>query len=271
VTDPLTPKVDADLVSVWPQLKWKDPKSAALSALEASRNCSCATGAAATAWSTRGAAQPSHHAFRVDAGNPKDAQDNPRGLATSEALKALLKNGALATRHYGEDFAVVWQALEAGKIVMCCVDYGAINAYDGGKYSGQKTFRGGHSLIVQGLIRNDPKLAGRNSTTDNDPLFDGRKKSWGTAPDGPQQVPVQMIRQAMGAFRVGGTTYATGTPIGVNKGVFLVIDQPETPEETIARLTAELAACRAETPEQTIARLTAELEACQAPAPEVIP
>jgi hypothetical protein len=125
------------------------------------------------------------------------------------------------------------------------VDYATINAFDGGKYSGQKTFRGGHSLVVQGWIPNDPNLAGRNSTTDNDPLFDGRKKSWGTAPNGPQQVPFLMIRQALGNFRVGGATYATGKPIGLNKGIFVVVDQtPETPEQTIARLEAELAACK---------------------------
>lgn len=250
-------------VDVWPQLKWHNARSAATSATEAARNCACASGAALVSWSTRGVANPTHHDFRIAAGDPRDDHGLPRGLSSSEVLKAMLSFGALATRYYAEPFGTLTTALQAGKAAQCMVDYATINGFDGGKYSGQKTFRGGHSLVVQGWVEDDPDLGGRNSTTDHDPLYDGRCKSWGCAPSQPQPVPFAMIRQALGNFRVGGATYATGKPIGAGLGVFVIVSQAETPEETIARLTAELAACRAETPEQTIARLEAELAACK--------
>lgn len=232
-------------VKVYPQLKWQAPEAAALSALEGSRNCAAASGAALVAWSTRDAVKPTHHDFRVAAGDPKDSSGNPRGLSSAEVLAAMLSFGTLATRYYGEDIATLTAALKAGKAAQCMVDYASINAFDGGKWSGQKTFRGGHSLVIQGWVPDDATLAGRNSTTDNDPLFDGRCKSWGCAPNGPQQAPFAMIRSALGNFRVGGSTYATGKPIGANKGIFVIVEQPpETDTEKIARLEAELAACK---------------------------
>jgi hypothetical protein len=62
-----------------------------------------------------------------------------------------------------------------------------------------------------------------NTTIVHDPLFDGRTKPWGTAPSGPQRAPLKVYRGAMGAFRVGGATYATGNPIGDDLAIFLIV------------------------------------------------
>lgn len=237
-------------MKVYPQLKYRQPYSAALSALEASRNCTCA-GTAGLANEYLGLdlgeeGFVTHHKVRMLAGDPRNDKGEPRGLGTSEAMKALTLLNVPAKRYYGESFQTARDALMRGSSVGICVHYPVINAYDGGKWSGQLTFKGEHFLVLKGWTAEDPDLAGRNSTTDHDSLFDGRTRTWGTAPLGPQVAPFSMFRAAMGKFLVNGT------PIGTDKGVFIVVDPappppppPETPEEIIARLTAELDACRA--------------------------
>ena len=81
--------------------------------------------------------------------------------------------------------------------------------------SGQRTFKGGHHVALLGFTAHDPKTGGANSTTVFDPLFDGRTKPWGKAPEGPKLAPLPVYRRTpMGNFRVGGATYASGHPLG---------------------------------------------------------
>lgn len=240
---------DPELV-VHPQLRWDRPFAAALSAFEGSRNCACAVAAGVVEWATRGAQQPTHHDFRITAGNPKNSAGDPIGLSSKQVLQAYLHFGVDATRHFGASFAVAREALQNGHAVSLCIDYPFINA-NARKLSGQKTFKSGHHVALLGWTPDDPQTGGANSTVVHDPLFDGRTKSWGTAPLGPQVAPFPVYRGAMGAFRVGGPTYAQGSPIGVDSGVFLIVRR--APEEATSRSSsgpsitvAQLAAQKAE-------------------------
>jgi hypothetical protein len=239
---------DPELV-VHPQLRWDRPFAAALSAFEGSRNCACAVAAGVVEWATRGAQQPTHHAFRIAAGNPKDGAGDPIGLSSKQVLQAYLHFGVDATRHFGASFAVAREALQNGHAVSLCIHYPFINA-NAPKLSGQKTFKSGHHVALLGWTPDDLQVGGANSTVVHDPLFDGRTKSWGTAPLGPQVAPFPVYRGAMGAFRVGGPTYAQGSPIGVDSGVFLVVRRAPAsatamsssgPGITVAQLAAEKA------------------------------
>jgi hypothetical protein len=245
-------------LTTYPQLVIKRnakyaPMQAALSELEGSRNCTCAGSAGLANWwlgkVPGDAGFVTHHRIRLLAGDPRDSKGNPRGLGSGEALQALQALGVQAKRYYGESYLTARAALERGAAVGVCVHYPTINNYDGGKWSGQPTFKGEHFLVLKGWTADDPKLGGRNSTTDYDSLFDGRTRTWGTAPEGPQLAPFAMFRRAMGTFLVGPE--GARVPIGTDKGVFIVVEarEPtETPEETIARLTAELKACKEANP-----------------------
>ena len=192
------------------------------SPLEGSRNCACAVGAGLVEWATRGRKTPTHHDFRLAAGDPRDANDQPRGLASSELRAAYKTFGVDVTRRFGADFSEVRQALADGHAISACLDYGTIND-QAPQLSGQRTFRTGHHVALLGFTPNDPRAGGFNSTTVHDPLFDGRTKDWGTAPLGPQLSRLRVYRDAMGAFRVNGATYSKGHPIGENKAVFLIV------------------------------------------------
>jgi hypothetical protein len=205
-----------------PQLRWDRPYAADLSAKEGSRNCACAVGAGFVAWATRGAKLPTHHDFRVAAGSPTNSKGEPRGLSSAEIKQAYKHFGVDVSRHFGDSFAIARDALIAGHGVSACIDYAFING-DAPELSGQKTFTGGHHVGLLGWTADDAMVGGFNSTIAHDPLFDGRTKSWGTAPKGPQLARARVYRGAMGDFRVGGSTYAKGTPIGDDLGVFLII------------------------------------------------
>jgi hypothetical protein len=213
--------VGADELVVQPQLRWKRPYAADLSALEGTRNCACAVGAAFVAWATRDAQTPTHHEFRVAAGDPT-LGGKPRGLASAEVLHAYKHFGVDASLRRGASFAEVRQALKDGQGISACIDYGFINR-NAPELSGQKTFSGGHHVALLGFTSDDPRFGGANSTVVYDPLFDGRTRAWGTAPLGPQAAPLKVYRGAMGAFRLGGATYAAGHPIGDDTGIFLIV------------------------------------------------
>jgi hypothetical protein len=239
---------DPELV-VHPQLRWDRPFAAALSAFEGSRNCACAVAAGVVEWATRGDQQPTHHDFRIAAGNPKNSAGDPIGLSSKQILQAYVHFGVDAKRHFGASFAMAREALQAGHVVSLCIDYPFINA-NAPKLSGQKTFKSGHHVALLGWTPDDPHVGGANSTVVHDPLFDGRTKSWGTAPLGPQVAPFPVYRGAMGDFRVGGPTYAQGTPIGDNLGVFLIVRRAPAsatarsssgPDITVAQLAADKA------------------------------
>jgi hypothetical protein len=212
---------DPELV-VHPQLRWKRPFAEAESALEGSRNCACAVGAALVEWATRGDRTPSHHDFRKKAGSPLDSKNKPRGLASSELAMAYDAFEVDCELRRGKSFELVRNALSDGHAISACLDYGTINR-EAPQLSGQRTFKGGHHVALLGFTPHDPRTDGANSTTVFDPLFDGRTKPWGTAPQGPQLAPIRFYRHAMGNFRVGGTTYASGHPLGDGLGTFLIV------------------------------------------------
>jgi len=212
---------DPELV-VHPQLRWKRPFAEAHSALEGSRNCACAVGAALVEWATRGDRSPSHHEFRVAAGSPVNSRNEPRGLASKELARAYREFDVDFKRHSADKFSLARDALEEGHAISACVDYGTINR-EARELSGQRTFMGGHHVALLGFTPDDPRTGGKNSTTVFDPLFDGRTKSWGTAPTGPQLAKLPIYRNAMANFRVGGATYASGHPLGDGVATFLIV------------------------------------------------
>jgi hypothetical protein len=179
-------------------------------------------GAGLVEWATRGAKAPTHHEFRVAAGDPRDSHNDPRGLSSSEMRDAYKSFGVDVTRRFGANFAEVRQALADGHAISACLHYGTVND-EAPELSGQRTFRTGHHVALLGFTPNDPRVGGFNSTTVYDPLYDGRTKPWGTAPLGPQLSRLKVYRDAMGAFHVNGATYSKGNPIGDNKGVFLIV------------------------------------------------
>lgn len=213
------------------QLRWDRPYAADLSAQEGSRNCACAVGAGFVAWATRGAKLPTHHDFRVAAGSPTNSNGEPRGLSSAEVKRAYEHFGVDVSRLFGDSFAIAREALIAGHGVSACIDYASINA-DAPELSGQRTFKGGHHVGLLGWTADDTRVGGVNSTIAHDPLFDGRTKPWGTAPKGPQLAQARVYRGAMGAFRVGGSTYAEGKPIGDHLGIFLIVRR--APERAVA-------------------------------------
>ena len=220
-------------------------------AFEGSRNCACAVGAGIVAWATRGLRTPTHHAFRVAAGSPVNAHDDPIGLSSRQLLSAYNHFGVDVTRHFGASFTVAREALQAGHVLSLAIDYPFINE-NAPELSGQLTFKSGHHVALLGWRPDDASANGANTTVVHDPLFDGRTKAWGTAPKGPQRAPFPLYRGAMGAFRVGGATYAQGTPIGDGTGIFLVIKRSPASDEVAAAATgatvdvAQLAAEKAE-------------------------
>ena len=234
------------------------------SAVEGSRNCACAVGAGLVEWATRGTKTPTHHEFRLAAGNPK-VKGQPVGLSSAQLKDAYLSFGVDATRRFDAPFSEVREALQAGHAISACLDYGFIN--DNAKeLSGQRTFRTGHHVALLGFTDDDQRVGGANSTVVYDPLFDGRTKDWGTAPLGPQLAPLHVYRGAMGAMHVGGATYASGHPIGNGQAVFLVIKRaapaagavaaagPSFTDADVAALKAELAEAK-----QQIAGLKTQL------------
>lgn len=207
---------------VWPQLKWHNPASAALTAYEAGNNCAAASGAgAANAVLHGGDFVISHHDFRLKAGNPKDGDGRPSGISTGATEAALQAYGAKATRFYGQDVGIARDALRAGHIVLVAIHYPYINA-NYPTLSGDKRFKGEHSLSLFGWWR------GRyRNTRSHDPLFDGRTRSWGTAPQGPQRAPFRAYVGAMAQFKiiVGGQTTTVANAFGPGKGIFIVVEQ----------------------------------------------
>ena len=214
---------------VYPQLKTAHnaqyaDEQGAITVAEGSVNCAAAAGASLANLYPQ-AKLVTHHAFRLKAGDPKTSSGAPAGLGSLGVTAALKALGVPAIRHYGESYTVARSALVDGHIVQAAVDYGVVND-DYPQLSGQKTFRGGHAWIVYGWTSADPRLGGKNSVMVAEGLYDGRTKTWGTAPEGPQLAPFGAVRAAMGAFRVGGSTYATGKPIGKDLGIFVVVASP---------------------------------------------
>jgi hypothetical protein len=214
-------------LKVYPQLRRRRPESGALTTLEASRNCGPAGGAGLANWALgHVSGDPdfvTHHAFRLAAGDPRGSDGKPRGLSSAEILAGLKALGVTtATRHWGESTAQIPPALETGAALGLCVDYGTITDL-APWLSGQPTFRSGHFLDVYSWRWADPDNSGVDTVVDHDPLFDGRTRPTYTAPRGPQVGPWPVFVQALGRFRVGGKTYATGAPIGAGRGVFIIV------------------------------------------------
>lgn len=220
---------------VYPQLVIKEnleyrPYQGTSSAYEGGVNCCPAGGAGLIAWATRDQSKPTHHDVRIAAGNPRDEAGRPRGLSTLNLMDAFKAFGVKATRITYGHYSIAKDALIAGHSLGICADYATINAWQGGKFSGQLTFKGGHFIVLRGFRRNDSAVNGRNSTRDHDPLFDGRTRKWGTAPNGAQVVPFYLMRTAMENFRIGPqAAYADRRPIkdiaGPGLGIFVIVEQ----------------------------------------------
>jgi len=206
----------ADL-HVAPQLKWRSPASQAKSALEASRNCACAGSAGLiNAYGDPNllTKQVSHHDVRLAAGDPRKADGTPRGLSTSEAMAAMAKWGVNATRYFAAPIDIARDALMAGLAVAVCIHYPTINN-GWPELSGQLNFAGEHFLVLKGWRER------RRRTVSYDSLYDGRTRTWGTAPLGPQVAPFRAYRAAMEDFRV--LRNGVLVPVGEGLGVFIVV------------------------------------------------
>jgi hypothetical protein len=146
----------------------------------------------------------------------------PVGLSSAQIEAGLKALGVTCERHWGEDSAQVPAALELGAAVGLCVDYGTINDL-APLLSGQPTFRAGHFLVVYSWRWADPKAGGADTLMDHDPLADGRHRPTYTAALQPLVGAWAVFAKALGRFRVGGSTYANGKPIGDGRGVFIIV------------------------------------------------
>lgn len=209
---------------VYPQLKWQQPESAALSKLEGQRNCGAAgTAGLANEALHRSTGDPgfiTHHAVRVGCGSPRYPDGSPAGLGTVQLDAYLQTLGLASERHFGDDVNIVKEALQAGHSVGICVHYPTINTL-APELSGQLSFKGEHFLVLKGWKARDKRKGGRNTTTAYDSLFDGRVRSWGTAPLGPQLARFNVYKEAMAQFRV--LLNGVPTAIGAGKAVFIIV------------------------------------------------
>lgn len=198
----------------------------AAGAYEGTVNCAAAGGAAATNWGVPNLDHiVTHHEFRLAAGNPKDANGRPTGLGSIGVQAAFQHFGAKSELFRGKSTSIARDALEAGCVVCCCVDYGTITDL-APALSGQPSFRKGHFIDLYSWRWSDPAAAGHPDTVvDHDTLFDGRHRPTYTAPEGPQVAPFSVFAAALGNFRIGSTTgrYADGHPVGKGLGVFIVV------------------------------------------------
>jgi len=211
--------------ATYPQLKWRKPESAALSAQEGTVNCAAAGGAGLANWGAEQDHLVTHHEFRLAAGNPGKVVDGTwvaSGLSSAAVLTALKHFGCTAERFYAKSIDIAREALMAGYALGIAADYREIKIL-APALSGQLTFKRGHFVDLFGFTFDNPDLSWWNSTVSHDTLYDGRTRGWGTAPLGPQVAPFWVYAEAMGKFRVGGKTYAEGTPIGTGKGIFIVV------------------------------------------------
>lgn len=200
------------------------------SAYEGAMNCGPAASAGAANWALTGSDEPliTHHAFRLKAGNPKDANGRPVGIGTAAAEAALKAYGVTAKRYYGEPINTARAALKAGHVVLCAIHYPFINA-NFPELSGQLSFKGEHFLALQGWWKGMYR-----NTKSFDSLYDGRKRSWGKAPLGPQRAPFRAYRGAMEQFKIkvitgGGQVVDTTVreAFGPDHGIFIVVQQPQ--------------------------------------------
>jgi hypothetical protein len=207
--------------ALYPQLKWQRPESSALSLTEGKVNCGGAGGAAMANWYLHdGEPRITHHAFRLQAGNP-GGSGSPTGLGTSMVQSALQIYGVDSDRYSVGDLSIAKQALKDGHALGIAIHYPYINA-NYPKLSGQLTFKGEHFLCLFGWYEFAPH------TNAHDPLFDGRCRTWGCAPLGPQRAPWKAYAGAMAQFRivVNGTKTTVEKAYGPGKGVFIVVRKP---------------------------------------------
>ena len=147
---------------------------------------------------THGKLVPSVHAVRAACGVSSG------GLSTAnykEVLEALLP--ASVVRHYyvnPSPIRALRDDLAAGFGVVLAIDYDQIP----NQYSGQYTFDGNHAIYISGWRW----LNGLRQTRDRDPLFDGRCKSWGCAPDHALLVPLRVLIQAAEKYAGGPGLFA---------------------------------------------------------------
>jgi len=206
---------------MYPQLKWGRPESGALSLREAKVNCGAAGGAALANWALQrsGDRLISHHDFRIKAGDPRNPDGSPKGLGTAQVQDALAQYGVTSVRHYGDSTDLISKALSEGKAVGMGIWYPYINN-NYPELSGQLTFKGNHFVVLKRWYAHAPK------TRAYDPLFDGRCRTWGCAPDGDQRAPIRAYKGAASAMRVIDPNTGKVVPIGVGKGVFIIVDAP---------------------------------------------
>lgn len=127
------------------------------------------------------------------------------------------------------DLAV--QALRDGKGLHLCVAYGVINDRQPSR-SGDRAFRGGHSIYVQELRRT---RTGQRIVLSFDSLYDGRRRE---IPDGPQWVRLGVLGDACEAFAGHRGRFWGGiVPVGATGGALPDVDPDETvipadPDET---------------------------------------
>jgi hypothetical protein len=179
----------------------------------ATKDCAVETGRMAIFYGTAGRWVPSVAEFRRAARNPTS------GL-TSKQLMAAMRwaRDEAAERGYpfelrifrpAAPLAKLREALREGFFAGVAVKYATINEqFPEG--SGQRTLNyrtvDGKKVPVYhelGLFGLD-KVGDGNRTTVYDPLYDGRKRNWGQAPDRPVSAPFSVYREAMGEYAGNG-------------------------------------------------------------------
>lgn len=235
---------------VYPQLvnkrniPYRPQQGPARSVLEGARNCACAGGACLVHIGLGLASEalpPSHLDFRKAAGDPRDNNGNPRGLASAETEHALgvlgVPRDATARRYYGESHGTAWTLLTTGYALGAAGRYGYINnRYP--QVSGDLNFDGNHFVVFVNPIAHDPAFNGNRSVEMREGLQDGRTRDGHKYPEGPQRIPWWVARGFMERLLVGPT--GGEHPIGKGLGVFMAVAIVESTAAKIARLEAEL-------------------------------
>jgi hypothetical protein len=139
-----------------------------------------------------------------------------------DADRVMDKLGLTYQRKVNASWDVAVDALRHGKGLHLCISYGVLNDLQSAR-SGDKVFRGGHSIWVQ-EIRHNPQ--GRRVALSYDPLYDGRRAN---IPDEPQWIRIETLRKACAVFAGHGYRFWGGiVPAGQTGG-----GNPPDDDETV--------------------------------------
>ena len=166
-------------------------------------------------------ARRSHDVPGIDRLRQWAGQPGAQTTNVYDADRVFERMGLKYARKVNAEWDVAVQALKSGKGLHLCVAYGVMTDLQRAK-SGDKQFRGGHSIWVQEIRRT---REGRRIVLDFDSLFDGRRSN---IPEGPQWLRLSTLRAACAAFAGHEGRFWGGIVVGAQTGGGPIADPDET-------------------------------------------